>query len=271
MSLRTEIRVAIDEVAPPAPHLEREVLAAIREVQRPSIGRRRDRKPARVLRVSLSLVAAAVLIALLGGLMVGGRLWVERNTPATTPHVINQTQLKRFESRPLQLPVMQPGGACQEGPVHTSDNWSVPPITYGSGPVYAVRGMRSNDAWGTWAAVQYYIDPGYSGPMLIRGRDLSTGQQIVFTVDPPEAGTAAGKLAGTPTGSAVGTRYDPVWHVTVKVYSELVVVAGQKSDVPGAWPIARGIVGVPKAASGCVGFQVEGADFTEVYVVNETA
>lgn len=269
MSLRTEIRAALEEFAPPAPHLDRDVRDTLHALQRPLLVARR---PMPRLRVSLSLVAAAIIVALMAGLVLAGRQLVQSNTPAWPSHVINQAEVKSLEARPLQLPAVPTGAACPEGPLTTDAPYPGPPFAYGGGPVYASKGERGMDSWGTWAVVTYTIDPRYSGIMLVRARDLRTGQSIVFADFPRNTGSHAEYTApGVPTGTRAGTHYDPVWNQTVKVYSEFVILPpGPAFQGPG-WPGSFATVGIPGSASGCVGFQVDGSGFTEVYVVDELA
>ncbi|HYL07077.1 MAG TPA: hypothetical protein VEU76_00910 [Candidatus Udaeobacter sp.] len=270
MSLRTDIHVALDEVAPPAPHLEYQVRQAVKDLQHPAMAHVRPRLAP--LRMPLSLVAAAVIVALMAGLVIAGRAWIQGNTPVTTPHVvINQADLKSLEARPLQLPALQPGATCPEGPTSSAAQYhGGPPLSYGGGPVYANRGLPAQDAWGTWVGIVYFIDPQNSGTILLRARDLGTGQAIVFADDPQNIGTYAEvSVPGTPAGKLVGTHYDPVWHQTLKVYSEVVMVEPKAPQSRPGWPASFATAGVPAGASGCIGFQLDGPDFTEVYVVDE--
>lgn len=268
MSLRTEIRTTLEEFAPSAPQLERDVRERLRALQAPA---RADRRVL-MFRAPLTLVAAVLIVVLMAALVVGGHIFRDGNTPAGPTHVVNQAELKRLEARPLQLPVVQAGAACPEGP--TSDGafgHGGGEVSFGAGPVYANRGSRGRDAWGTWAGVGYIIDPKYSGTMLVRARDLQTGQLIVFS-DIAQTGASYAEFTapGIPEGRSVGTRYDPVWHQTLRVYPELVMLApGSAFQGPG-WPGVWATIGIPGSSSGCVGFQIDGADFTEVYVVNET-
>src|SRR5256885_12212317 len=98
MSLRAEIRAAIDDVTPPAPTLQHKVEAFV-------VANGRDRvvpmhRPrtqwSRPFRGPMSLVAAVLLVVLIGGLVLGGRLLRDLNAP---PQTINQAELKRLESQ----------------------------------------------------------------------------------------------------------------------------------------------------------------------------
>jgi hypothetical protein len=266
MSLRTEIRATLEEFAPAAPHLDQDVRATLRSLQRPMVVARSAPR----LRVSLSLIAAAMVVALMGGLVLTGRLFMQSNAPAGPPHAINQRELKMLEGRALQLPTLAAGAACPEGP--TTDlltDHHGPPLVFGAGPVYATRGGRTIDAWGTWAGVVMIVDPTVSGLLLVRARDLVTNQVVVFAADPESVDAGLGHP--TLVGRIVGQRLDPVTHQFVDTYAEAVLDPTVRPDVPGTWPKPGAFVGIPKSASGCIGFQVDGADFTETYVVNETA
>ena len=96
MSLRNEIRAAIDDVTPPAPALQQKVEAVVMADDRDRVARphRSSTRWTRSFRGPMSLVAAALLVVLIGGLVVGGRLLRDLNAP---PQTINRGQ---FSSRP---------------------------------------------------------------------------------------------------------------------------------------------------------------------------
>src|SRR5207245_8953451 len=93
MSLRAEIHDAIDEVTPPAPMLASRVgayvLAEDRVVRRPRLG-----TWMRPLRGMAGVLAAALVVVLVAGRVVGGRGGRDGNRTVTRPMPINATQLK---------------------------------------------------------------------------------------------------------------------------------------------------------------------------------
>ena len=129
MTLRTEMREALDEVVPAVPPRglsERVLRTAMAD------GARRDRKERRMLRLRapLSLVAAVVLIALVAGVLVGGRLIRDWNglhnvSPA------GQRTLAQLEAVPLNLPILEAGEPCPDKPGANALGYD-----YGSGPIY---------------------------------------------------------------------------------------------------------------------------------------
>src|SRR2546427_12619051 len=79
MSLRSDIHAAIDEVAPPAPLLARQVEAFVLadENERSRFSRRGRIHWPRPLRGAVAVLAAALVVAAMAGLAMGGRLWPE--------------------------------------------------------------------------------------------------------------------------------------------------------------------------------------------------
>jgi hypothetical protein len=266
MSLRTQIRNAVDDVAYPPPDLERRVTAFV-------LANNRDRKVlpsrrrsgwSRQLRGSMALVAALLVVALVGGLIVGGRLLRDLWT-APQPS-INHTELKRLEARALAvLPGMPSSGECPVGPL--SDDFIGNPAV-GDGPMRLHVGMPStyNSEWGTWNVSYFVVAPTMNGLFVVRARDLGSRQSVFFAANLSGVADAqmgrslfAGKVAG----------HDRVNGQDVPRYPELVIDASAPSD----WakttykaPQWGAYVGYPKGASGCIFFQVDYGDTTETFV-----
>ena len=140
MSLRTQIHAAFDEVAPPTFGVPERVVQAV-VTEGPS--RRRKRLMLR-LRVPLSLVAAFVAIALVVGVLIGGRLmqdWKSFRKPA--PAGGGQSQLAQLESRPLVLPTPTSQFDCKPGPFNSAGS-------LGNGPIFADGGGTSSTSWGIY-------------------------------------------------------------------------------------------------------------------------
>lgn len=248
MSLRKQIHAAFDEVAPPTLGVpERVVQTALAEG--PS-RRRRERLMLR-LRVPLSMVAVFVAIALVVGVLIGGRLmqdWNSFRNPA--PAGGGQSQLVQLESRPIVLPTPASLLDCKTGPYNSAGS-------YGKGPVYGDGGGTSTTSWGTYFHNLAYAETDITGPILVRANDLFTHKPVVFVGQ-----YAAGPVVG----------HDTVDGVAVEQHTELVFDTGQASKSPSAqtsthkfaWPF---IAGVPGISMGSTGWQIDGVGFSEVFVV----
>src|ERR1700674_4826636 len=107
MSLRAEIHDALDEVTPPAPHLELRVTGLLDQVQDKKVllpRGGRDRWTRR-FRGVVALVAADLVVVLIGGLMMEGLLLRDMNAP---PQTLTLAELSRMETRPPQFPAVKP-------------------------------------------------------------------------------------------------------------------------------------------------------------------
>jgi hypothetical protein len=274
MSLRTEIHDALDEVSPRAPHLELKVTELLLDHARDKkvVLRRDDRaRWSKRFRGVVTLVAAALVVVLIGGLILEGRLLRDMNAPATT---ISQAELKRLETRSVQFPVVKPGDPCPISPLtDTSDHGPIP-LVYGLGPVYAtpLTFDLTRTSWGTWLILSLEVDTTKAtGLILIRARDLQTSTMVVFARYPFNAVGEAGD--GIATGRVIGS--EVVHNEKVQLYPELVIDTSRTyaGTMKGDWPIYKSYMGSPKTATGCIGFQVDGVqsdgtNFTELFVVN---
>ena len=273
MSLRTEIREAIDEVTPAAPTLEWRVEAFVEAHPRRGVVRRsRDWGRWRAsLRGSMALVAAALVVALMAGLIAGVRLW--RDASTVNSHHINQTQLKQLEAKPLQFPVVQPAAPCPTSPLTDASAHGPVPLLIGVGPVYVapLGNNLTTSSWGTWIELALVVDTtAVSGPILVRARDVNTNQVVVFAQYPFHPSDQAGD--GIPVGRVLRT--DVILGVAEQVYPEMVLDTSRPfvGTKRGDWPIFKGYMGYPKTSSGCFGlqvdgFHVDGTRFTELLVV----
>ncbi len=269
MSLRAEIHDAIDEVAPSAPQLPKKVELYVLADHRRQIVvlPRRPSQWAKPFRGTISLVAAALVVALIGGLILGGRIWRDLHSQ---PPTINQAELKRLEARPLRaFPTVQPGGECPTSPLTDVSAHSQEALLFGEGPVYSTHlGYGAvTTSWGTWTVLSLEVDTTKtSGLILIRAKDLQTNAEVVFARNPLSATGQAGD--GTPTGRASGR--DVVLGQAEQVYPKLVLDLSRPypGTKTGQWPIFKSFMGYPKTAMGCVGFQVDGTNFSELVVVS---
>lgn len=257
MSLRSQIHHAIDDVAPPAPALERRVMAFVLSDE----PERKHLVPTRQPRwiAPLGLVAVALVMALVAGLFIGGRFWRTQNAP---PSTVGANELKNLESRPLNYPVVAPGEAC---PVTTPTlNQSIGMVV-GGGPVFLVNKVVDDSGeWGDWVALGFaYYPVKTQGSVLIRAKDLKADAEVAFANYPlaPTAISAAGPVLGT--AKVVdhnvqlrneATFPDP-WHA-------------KPMDKKGDLPQLLVLFGLQHGSSGCVGFQVDGPGFSENFVLS---
>jgi hypothetical protein len=221
---------------------------------------------ARPMRGTFALVAAALVVALMAALVMGGRLWRDWSTlPATHPHTINLADLDRLRARPLQLPVVQAGADCPVSPTHAVADFhkrGLSPVVFGDGPIYSAgNGERYVTHWGTYIQTGYALDPSFSGLLLVRARDLIGGQLVVF---------ANSTFSGTANLSDLVVGTDFLLDQTVQQHPEGVVDTNQlrPPQTAGYWQDWDTLQGYPAGGSGCIGFQFDGAGFTEVFVVS---
>lgn len=240
MSLRNQIHSAFDETAPPTFGLSERV---VQTVLTESPSRRRREKLIVRLRVPLSLVAVFVLIALVVGVLIGGRLiqdWTSfrNSTPAGG---VSHASLAQLEGRPLQLTQVAASVTCPDGPVDSSGN-------YGAGPFHGVaQNQSTHTSWGTYWTLGAIADASASGLMLVRALDVKTQQPLVF-------------VGSYSNGAVVGS--DVVSGATIQQRSEMVL------DLTGGKRSWQFTVGMPNGNSRCYGWQIDGDNFTETFVFN---
>jgi hypothetical protein len=252
MSLRTEIREAIDEVAPPAPGLVYEVLDSVFERARPKARRRLYLR----LRAPLALVAVLVALSLIAGLVIGGRLLRYTQTPAG--HSEFQRQVAELEARPVLLPALQAGAACPDtGAVLTSGT------QYGTGPIWLYLGSTTSTPWGKYIDVTFrYVvkqNPAFegdttllalTGPVVVRGRDLKLGWDVGF-VGPDATGTV---VSNDPTHSPPDVRAELVIDTS---HPESVEDNSQRLGHIANYGLTTTQVGIRAGSSGCFGLQID--------------
>ena len=244
MTLRTEMREALDGIVPSAPPRglsDRVLRTAMRQSGQP----RNTAGLTNQLRAPLSLVAAFVLISIVAGVLVGGRLlrdWSEvHNAPAAARTVA------QLEAVPVHLPVVQPGGVCPEHPGVNSLGFD-----YGSGPVYVngrfIPELTFVDQSGAGAGLYhltYYATPDLQGAVLVRGRDLVNDRPIQFIA---------------PTGSGFPGDTPP-WPVKDELVLDASHPASRSASTGyGIWHVGQQIA---QGWSGCWGLQIDGSNFSE--------
>jgi hypothetical protein len=262
VSLRSELHSAFDELAPSTIGLRERVVQTV--VHDRTTGRRRQWLV--WVRAPLSLVAVFVLISLVVGALMGGRLasdW-QNFSKRSVPGGIDTTQLQRLEARPFQIPLLEPDASCPGGPWDPATGW------WGTGPVHVYSWTSSGfvpptiTQWGVYGSFHAETDRSIKGPVLMRARNLNTGDLLVF-VGQYAAGPVGGadKLGGQeveqrlelaldashPQGAASGGFYP--WGFT----------AGMKADTShygGPLTVGPAI---------CTGWQIDGEGFTETFEV----
>lgn len=244
MTLRTDMREALDVVVPTVPpqgFSERMLRTAAREAEQ------RDGKERWTYRVRapLSLVAVFVLVAVIAGVLVSGRLIRDSNGLLNAPAA--PRTLAQLQAVPLFLPAVKPGDPCPENPGVNALGYD-----YGSGPVYVdgklvpeITFEQQPGAGGALYSLTYYSAPTVKGPVLVRGRDLVTSRLIQFIA---------------PTGSGFPSDAPP-W----PLQNELVLDATRPpsrsaSTGYGIWHVIQKI---DQGWSGCWGIQIDGSNFDE--------
>jgi hypothetical protein len=245
VSLRRDTHSAFDEIAPSMAGLSERVVQTV--LTENSSRQRRKRLMFR-MRGPLSLVAVFALIAMVAAVLIGGRMIHDSNlfhnsAPAGDSH---QSQVAQLEAVPLHLPVFASQLDCKSGPFNSAGS-------LGSGPVYGNAGLLSPSTWGDYYSVVAYADTAVAGPILVRARDLFTGQQVVFVGQ-----YAAGPVVGSDTFE--GHSYDQ--HVEVLLNTS----NSDKQAVVSHRFVWKFIDGVPSISSGATGWQIDGIGFSEVFV-----
>ena len=260
MSLRTDIRDAIDEVTPPAPGLEHQVTALVvadGKNRRVSLHAHRHSVWGAGFRSSGALVAAGLVVALMAGLVIGGRMARDTSNGQISQAAISHSELRGLESRPNVLPQLQPGATCPFSPgtseVHNSH---VKGAVIGRGPVYVYGAWTVAAAGGRdWEAFAFYYVAARPGLVLVRAADLQTTQPFVFAQDP------GGQNAAIAAGPVVGT--DRLLGKTVQLHPEAVLLDPWHRQPPNEQLVV--LFAIPKATL-CWGFQFDGPAFTETIV-----
>jgi len=243
VSLRTDIHRAYDRVTPSTFGLpERVVQTALRE----SPSRSRADQFVFGLRAPLSLVAMFVLIAMVVGVFLAGRIvhdWsgFKNRVPAADTY---HSELAQLEGRALLLPVLNAGDQCPETPLNALPGGLFPSGMYGHGPVFVAGGSSMSDAWGTyWYLAAVTTEP-VTRLVVIRARDLQTRQSVIF-------------VGNWAAGSVVGS--DVVNGMVAQQHVELVLDRRHPPlNTIQAGTVTWGFTaGLAKGASGCIGWQID--------------
>lgn len=231
----------------------REPVTSAQEANEPS---------SRSFRASVAIVAAALVLALVGGLFIGGHLWRTVNMPSQS---ISPVALESLETRPLQLFALSPGATCPATPKTLNPKHG---MVTGPGPVYVtdVEIFEGSD-WGQWVSMTFAYDERAPGLVLVRAIDLKGEGQIAFAQYPlaPTGVTAVGPTLGRSQG--VGHKLLLHEEAAFQDRSHTPAINNQ-----GQRPELIVLVGMQRGGSGCVAFQVDGPGaspgaFTETFVI----
>ena len=254
MSLRTDVTSAYDEVAPPVPLLRAQILAAVAS-ENPAErwhGRHHRDGWQTGIRAVGSLVAALMIVLLVVMALVGARVWRDWSTfttrPAPSP-MIDQALLAQLEARPVHLPAVPAGAECPAGPYGSY-------MGFGDGPVSLLYGLGAGSAWGQYRYAGAATDWHLTGLILGRARDLNDGSPLVFVGQ-----FAAGPIAGI----------DRLDGKLVQQHVELLMDANHPpqgtldAGKHRLWAVDVGFA--TSQVSACAGFQFDGIDFSETFVI----
>jgi hypothetical protein len=245
VSLRRDIHSALDVIAPPLGGMPERIAQTVLV---DGAGRRRKEKMTFRLRTPLSLVAVFLVTAVVAAVLVGDRFaqdWglFHSRTPAGDTY---QSQVAQLQARPLHIPSPTGLTDCKSGPFNSAGD-------VGSMPVSRANvGSWTSNLGGVYYDYMFYTESKIAGPILVRARDLFTDQPVVFVGQ-----YAFGPVLGTETIDGSTWKQRPY----------LLLHAKSPSSAPGTqrqqWNF---IAGVPKNASGSTGWQIDGVEFSEVFL-----
>lgn len=242
-SLRRDVHSAFEAITPPLGGMPERVVQTVLAERN---GRLRKERMVFRLRVSLALVAA-VLIAAVGVAAVMEWSSLHNNVSQAG---VGLTSVQQLEARSLKLPTARSANACP-------DNAGTNTLGYqfGSGPVYVDGGPETATDWGYYYDVIYYASPNLRGPVLVRGRDLTTPDRPVIFVGPQ----AAGPVVGTDSAPNTGAQHTEL--VLDPSHPQFRGKANVGTSQIVYWHVRQGI---SKGWLGCVGFQIDGTSFTQI-------
>lgn len=160
-----------------------------------------------------------------------------------------------LEARPLHVPTLTQGAPCPAVQAHQTNPTFGPGI--GNGPVYAALGSSDGvlpyldahhfgagaSGWGG-NKVLWYIDPRYSGPVLVRGRQIDGPHGMRFD-------------GGLNIGDGSSDTLQPV----------LRMLSGQRYGAPiTSWDWPNYATETRVQATGCYAYQVDGNGFSQVVI-----
>jgi len=251
-NLRRDIRSAFEVIEPPLGGMPERVVQTVLADKR----RRRKERMVFRLRISLALVAALLLVAVIAGAAI---TWnsLHNVSPAGGFHMTprQQTELAALEARPFVLPTIQQGTACPYTAINNNGTAVTNPA--GSGPVFKLTdvtvGTTDRGSW--YAPILFYVARS-PGLVLVRGRDLVTNQPLVF------AQYSLGPSAAIATGSKLGT--DQLNGKTIQLYPEAVLP--DQSQTPQSNNADLILMFAVPGPTLCWGLQWDGPGFSGTFV-----
>lgn len=129
-------------------------------------------------------------------------------------------------------------------------------LVYGSGPAYGAGGPETDTAQASYFDVTLFTDPTVRGVVLIRGQQLDGRLQMLY-------------VGPFPAGAVVGA--DKIAGQRVELHAEGAVPAARppaNTDAASGWGIWKIRQGIGVGSTGCVGFQIDTAAGSEVFVTS---
>jgi hypothetical protein len=206
-------------------------------------GRPRNEGVVYRVRISLALVAAVLVVALVGVATITVNS-LRGVSPAAN---VGSKSLQQLEAIPVTLPVLEAGQTCPNNTGSNSLGYD-----YGSGPVFVnghltpvVTFVDQSGVRSSLYDLTYYSTPDLTGLVLVRGRDLVNSAPIRFVksqgasfpsdTPPWQLNDQLVLDAGHPPARTANTSYG-IWHI--------------RHLIKTGW-------------SGCWGFQIDGSHFSE--------
>jgi hypothetical protein len=157
----------------------------------------------------------------------------------------------------MQLPLLKSGESCPETPLNALPGGLFPSGLYGSGPSYVAGGSSFSDPWGTYSYLAAVTTGEHSGLVLVRGRDLRTGQPVIFV-----GSWAAGPVLST---DLVDGKLSPQ-------HLDLVLDRRHppQNTIHGGTVTWGFTAGLARGASECTAWQIDTTDGTQLIVTRST-
>lgn len=215
------------------------------ELEKPT-GAAPRRRPRRIFmtRQRLTLLAAALVIVVIAGVLVSTRIY---NDMRRTSYAPATSEVSTLLSRPFRLQHFASTDQCTDGP-YTGGN-------YGTGPVFGVGGGIQTTKWGVYWDVGLDVPANLAGPIVLRGQDVVKGWPMVIV----------GQYGTGPVYAHDEINGQSVAQYTAALIDTTNPPAARDEFNGGTYEQWRWLQGFKLGWSGCVGFQVDGPNFTETF------